>query len=169
MGPRRDGAARHGGTLDSSVVPDFPPTYGEILNGDYGCLDAVAQHTQTNGDQVQLWSCTGRSNQLWSYNQSTGQIVNYSDGKCLDANSQALGNGDKVQVWSCNGQDQQSWCFADWIAQVDGYNGCSPDADTSIVNFADYYCLDANGHSIGNGDKVELYSCNGGGNQGWFP
>lgn len=112
MGPRRAGAARHGGTLDSSVVPDFaglPPTYGEILNGDYGCLDAVAQHTQTNGDQVQLWSCTGRSNQLWSYNQSTGEIVNYSDGKCLDANGHSIGNGDKAELYSCNVGGNQGW------------------------------------------------------------
>jgi hypothetical protein len=144
--------------------PDFPPGWSEIL-ASWGCLDATASHDGSNGDVVQLWSCTGNSNQLWAYIASTGQIVNYAHRLCLDANAAGLGYGDKIQIWSCNGQAQQSWCFAYRL----GPDSCSPYGNDTVVNYDDYFCLDARTPGLGDGDKVQLWSCDGRGNQDFIP
>jgi hypothetical protein len=122
------------------------------------CLDADANGIHSNGDRVQLWDCTGGSNQLWYYNflpSGAVQVVNAANGKCLDADAGGSNsNGDKVQLWDCVGGINQVWDDVDnppfWLNEAHGL------------------CLDADGNGLRtNGDRVQLWACNGGANQQW--
>lgn len=89
------------------------------------CLDANAQASGSNGDRVQLWSCTGGANQAWSprncFSKVVGtpygvgleyfcEMVNAAHHLCLDANGGgALNNGDTVMLWSCWRGANQYW------------------------------------------------------------
>jgi Ricin-type beta-trefoil lectin domain-like len=94
------------------------------------------------------------------------QILNASRRLCLDAENDARHNpgqnGDKVQLWACLGHANQHWTVHS------GPNGVG-----TITNSASGKCLDAetfdNNHEPGiDGDKVQLYSCNGSANQQWL-
>lgn len=95
------------------------------------------------------------------------QIINQYGGLCLDAEDDANGNpndnGDKVQLWDCNGQANQHW-----IVNIPN----TMSATGTVVNVASGKCLDAeddaNGNPNNNGDKVQLWTCNGSQNQQWF-
>lgn len=146
--------------------PKFPPGFGEITSYAYGCLDAMSQSIG-DGDQIQLWRCTGNDNQLWGFNVDTFEIVNYVDQEryCLDAQEQSIGNGDKVQLWQCSGETQQTWCYAFELPP----GSCAPYGNYTIVNFDGDYCLDATTPGWGSRDKVQLWMCNGRTEQNWEP
>ena len=46
---------------------------------------------------------------------------------------------------------------------------CAPYGNYTIVNFDGDYCLDAKTPGWGNGDKVQLWVCNGRTEQNWEP
>lgn len=89
----------------------------------------------------------------------------YGNHSCLDAEDDSGGNpsqdGDRVQMWQCNGGNNQEWSF------VSVLNG----QDWQIVNEASGKCLDAEADQYGdpdsNGDRIQLWTCNGGHNQYW--
>lgn len=87
--------------------------YGEVINYAHNlCLDANASGDGSNGDTVQLWSCWGGVNQLWTPDSPTNsmQFLNVAHYLCLDANASADGsNGDRVQLYSCWGGINQKW------------------------------------------------------------
>jgi hypothetical protein len=101
---------------------------------------------------------------------SVGGITNYyGNNNCLDAkddsHSNPYQNGDPVQMWACTAGTNQQWR---WEVAF-------------TVNYATYYkirnqvsgkCLDAENDSRdnpdNNGDKVQLWTCNGGSNQLWI-
>jgi Ricin-type beta-trefoil lectin domain len=93
---------------------------------------------------------------------SYNEIRNNAHGLCLDAVAGGDGtSGDQVQLWQCNGGAQQLWEAADC-------SGGQP-ATCEIVNSAHGLCLDAVAGGDGtNGDKVQLWQCNGGAQQLWF-
>ncbi|MFF9485484.1 endo-1,4-beta-xylanase [Streptomyces sp. NPDC014676] len=111
------------------------------------CLD-VPNASTTDGTQVQLYDCNGRSNQQWTQTDA-GELRVYGD-KCLDA--AGTGNGAKVQIYSCWGGDNQKWRV---------------NSDGSIVGVQSGLCLDAVGAGTANGTLIQLYSCSNGSNQRW--
>ncbi|MGA4856229.1 endo-1,4-beta-xylanase [Streptomyces koyangensis] len=126
-----------------------PPTGGGSIKGvgSGRCLD-VPNSSTADGTQLQLWDCSGGTNQQWSYT-AAGELRVYGD-KCLDAGG--TGNGAKVQIYSCWGADNQKWRL---------------NSDGSIVGVQSGLCLDAVGSGSTNGTLIQLYSCSNGSNQRW--
>jgi hypothetical protein len=79
------------------------------IAGTNKCLDLTNGNT-ADGTQVQLWDCyAGSSNQQWSYNSSTHEIVSLEANKCLDLPGGSTADFTKVQIWTCNGTSAQKW------------------------------------------------------------
>ncbi|WP_426506345.1 RICIN domain-containing protein [Dactylosporangium sp. McL0621] len=137
--------------MASAGVQSTGSTQGQqIVGGQSGrCVD-VPNSTTTNGTQVQLWDCSGQTNQRWTYTSSK-QLQVYGN-KCLDANGHGTTNGTLVIIWDCNGQTNQQW---------------NVNANGTITGVQSGLCLDANGAATANGTKLILWSCNGGTNQQW--
>ncbi|GAB3970950.1 hypothetical protein GCM10027615_28640 [Plantactinospora veratri] len=126
------------------------PQGGRLVGGQSGrCVD-VPNSSTTNGTQVQLWDCSGGTNQQWTYTASK-QLTGYGT-KCLDANNAGTTNGTTVIIWDCHGGLNQQWNL---------------NANGTVTNAQSGLCLDANGGATANGTKIILWSCNGGTNQQW--
>jgi len=122
----------------------------ELVGGQSGrCVD-VPNSVTTNGTQVQLYDCSGASNQRWTYTSSK-QLQVYGN-KCLDAYAKGTTNGTAVVIWDCNGGTNQQW---------------NVNTDGTVTGVQSGLCLDANGAATANGTKIILWSCNGGSNQQW--
>lgn len=72
------------------------------------CLDVTSGST-ADGAKVQLYDCNGTGAQQWSYNSSTGDVVNIAANKCLDVTDNSSANGARAQIWSCTGAANQKW------------------------------------------------------------
>jgi len=134
------------------AVPALAASSGEINAVGAGkCLDVPGGST-TAGTQLDIWTCGGGSNQIWT--ASSGQLTVYSGGSqmCLDANSNRTTPGTKVDIWSCNGGANQQWTL---------------NANGTITGVQSGLCLDVTSASTANGALVELWTCNGGSNQQW--
>ncbi|MEW9554690.1 ricin-type beta-trefoil lectin domain protein, partial [Nonomuraea sp. NPDC050783] len=135
-------------TSTPTSTPTTPEGTGPIKGvGSGRCLD-VPNASTTDGTQLQLWDCTGGSNQQWTYT-SANEIKVYGN-KCLDA--AGTSNGVKAQIYSCWGGDNQKWRL---------------NSDGSIVGVQSGLCLDAVGTGTANGTRLQMYSCSGGNNQKW--
>jgi len=114
------------------------------------CLD-VPNSSTTGGTQLQINTCSGGSNQLFTHTSGNALTV-YSGSMCLDANGKGTTNGTKVIIWTCNGATNQQWIL---------------NSNGTITGVASGLCLDVTGASTANGALVELWACNGGSNQQW--
>lgn len=116
------------------------------------CLD-VPNATTTAGTQLQIWTCNGGANQIWTHT-SSGQLTVYggSGQMCLDAYNNQTTPGTKVQIWPCNGQTNQQWTL---------------NSNGTITGVESGLCLDVTGAATANGALVELWTCNGQSNQQW--
>jgi endo-1,4-beta-xylanase len=126
---------------------------GEIhAVGSGKCLD-VPNLSTTPGIQLDIWSCNGGSNQIWTHT-SANQLTVYSGSSqlCLDAFGNGTTPGTKVDIWSCNGGANQQW---------------NVNSNGTITGVQSGLCLDVTGASTANGALVELWTCNGGSNQQW--
>jgi hypothetical protein len=134
--------------------PTAPPSAGPPLHavGSGKCLD-VPNASTTPGAQLQIWACSGRSNQAWT-RTSSGQLTVTIAGvtRCLDAYGQQTQPGTQVITWPCNGQVNQRWRFH---------------SDGTITGVQSGLCLDVTGASVANGAPVQLWTCNGQSNQRW--
>ncbi|WP_181785816.1 non-reducing end alpha-L-arabinofuranosidase family hydrolase [Streptomyces phytophilus] len=113
------------------------------------CLD-VSNASQTNGAYLQIWDCSGGTNQQWTHTDSN-QLTVYGN-KCLDVPDHATAPGTRVQIWSCSGGANQQWRV---------------NSDGTIVGMESGLCLDVTGGATANGTAVVLWTCNGGSNQKW--
>ncbi|GAA2652348.1 non-reducing end alpha-L-arabinofuranosidase family hydrolase [Streptomyces aculeolatus] len=113
------------------------------------CLD-VANASQTDGTNLQIWDCSGGTNQQWTHTDSN-QLTVYGN-KCLDVPGHATTPGTRVQIWSCSGGANQQWRV---------------NSDGTIVGVESGLCLDVTGGATANGTAVVLWTCNGGSNQKW--
>ncbi|MBS2966827.1 RICIN domain-containing protein, partial [Actinocrinis puniceicyclus] len=93
------------------------PGWYTITNGYAGlCLDASnstsGPNPTTNGDNVQLWTCNGYTQQEWQYTAGN-TLKNYYGGLLLDATNNSTTNpsqnGDNVQLWSAANGTNQIW------------------------------------------------------------
>ncbi|KAB1945485.1 right-handed parallel beta-helix repeat-containing protein [Micromonospora sp. ALFpr18c] len=123
---------------------------GQLVGGQSGRCADVPNSTTTNGTQVQLYDCSGGTNQRWTHTSSR-QLTVYGN-KCLDASGAGTANGTAVIIWDCHGGLNQQW---------------NVNANGTLTNAQSGLCLDANGAATANGTKLILWSCNGGTNQQW--
>ena len=128
-------------------------TSGEIhAVGAAKCLD-VPNGSTTAGTQLDIWTCNGGSNQIWTHT-SGGQLTVYSGSSqlCLDAYNNQTTAGTKVETWPCTGGANQQW---------------NVNANGTITGVQSGLCLDVTGASTANGALAELWTCNGQSNQQW--
>jgi hypothetical protein len=116
------------------------------------CLD-VPNGSTTAGTQLQIWDCSGATQQVFT-RTADGRLTVYSgsDLMCLDANGRGTTAGTEVIIWPCNGQANQQWTV---------------NSDGTVTGAASGLCLDVTGASTADGARVELWGCNGGSNQQW--
>jgi endo-1,4-beta-xylanase len=116
------------------------------------CLDVPGLST-TAGTQLDIWTCNGGANQIWTHT-SANQLTVYSGSSqmCLDAYDNQTTPGTKVEIWACNGGANQQWNV--------NSNGTITGAQSGL-------CLDVTGASTANGALAELWTCNGQSNQQW--
>ncbi|TDT98487.1 ricin-type beta-trefoil lectin protein [Streptomyces sp. 846.5] len=116
------------------------------------CLDVPGSST-TAGVQLQIYTCSGGTNQAWTHT-SAGQLTVYSGSStlCLDAAGAKTTAGTKVETWTCNGGTNQLWTL---------------NSNGTITGVQSGLCLDVTGASTSNGALAELWTCNGGSNQQW--
>lgn len=125
------------------------------------CLDVFGAGTAP-GTNVDIWSCTGGSNQSFNFvGQGNGIYEiqpSYATGLCLDV--YGGGNsapGTRVDVWTCTGGSNQQWS-----AISDGAN---------IYEFAPQNAsglrLDVFGGATSNGTQVDVWTATSGSNQKW--
>ncbi|HTI20206.1 MAG TPA: endo-1,4-beta-xylanase [Kutzneria sp.] len=116
------------------------------------CLDVPGLST-TAGTQLDIWTCNGGANQLWTHT-SANQLTVYSGSSqmCLDAYGNQTTPGTKVEIWTCNGGANQQW---------------NVNSNGTITGVQSGLCLDVTGASTANGALVDLWTCNGQSNQQW--
>jgi hypothetical protein len=176
-------------------VPAAPATgpAGPIpLNLGGKCLDDTGNRS-TNGNKVQVWTCTGGAAQLWTIARD-GTIRIH--GKCLDVTGRSTQNGAKLQLWSCTGGLNQAWVpseFADLQGIASGrcltdptagtHNGTQVQIQTcgidvpasqqwtlpagSLLLGVTGKCVDDWGARTTNGNPIQVYTCNGDKAQAW--
>ncbi|GJF33667.1 extracellular exo-alpha-L-arabinofuranosidase [Kitasatospora sp. NE20-6] len=113
------------------------------------CLD-VSNASQSDGALLQIYDCSGGTNQLWT-STSGSQLTVYGN-KCLDVPGHATTAGTRVQIWACSGAANQQWRV---------------NSDGTIVGVESGLCLDVTNSGTANGSAVEIWTCNGGSNQKW--
>ncbi|MFF2148292.1 endo-1,4-beta-xylanase [Kitasatospora sp. NPDC058190] len=116
------------------------------------CLD-VPNGSTTAGTQVQIYSCWGGTNQIWTHTSGDQLSVNGGSQLCLDASGQGAAPGTKVVVWPCNGQANQQWHL---------------NTDGTVTGVQSGLCLDVSGASTADGALAQLWTCSGRSNQQWM-
>ncbi|MFF9018693.1 non-reducing end alpha-L-arabinofuranosidase family hydrolase [Streptomyces eurythermus] len=117
--------------------------------GSNRCLD-VPGASQTDGTNLQIYDCSGGTNQQWTLTDAN-QLTVYGT-KCLDVPGHATTAGTRPVIWACNGGTNQQWRV---------------NSDGTVVAVESGLCLDVTGAATANGTAVELWTCNGGSNQKW--
>ncbi|MDD1059989.1 ricin-type beta-trefoil lectin domain protein, partial [Streptomyces cocklensis] len=130
--------------------PAQAATSGALRGAGSGrCLD-VPNASQTDGTYLQIYDCSGGTNQQWTLT-SSNQLTVYGN-KCLDVPGHATTAGTRVQIWSCSGGANQQWRV---------------NSDGTIVGVESGLCLDVTGAATANTTAVEIWTCNGASNQSW--
>jgi hypothetical protein len=132
-------------------------TAGTLVNSASGkCLD-VTGNVNTDGTQVELWTCNGGNSQQWT--STTANQLQVSIGgvtKCLDATGAGTANGTKLIIWSCHGGDNQRWNL---------------NSGNTITGAQSGRCVDVYDNGTADGAATELWDCKtaGNNNQNWTP
>jgi hypothetical protein len=71
------------------------------------CLDVRGMGT-ANGTYLQIWQCTGTTNQQWVY-AAPNQWVSVQSAKCMDVPGESVAPGTPVWIWDCWGGLNQQW------------------------------------------------------------
>jgi GH25 family lysozyme M1 (1,4-beta-N-acetylmuramidase) len=114
------------------------------VGGSGKCLDDPSGKT-ANGTHIDLWSCTGKSNQSWTVVQD-GTLR--TGGKCLETVGNSTASGAKLQLEPCSSNDGAQL----WEAATDG----------QLVNPQSGKCLAASAASaasVGNGTQPMIEPC----------
>ncbi len=157
------------------------------------CLDIPGSSSTVSGTKVELWDCNGGANQKW-VQQANGSLLNPNSGLCLDSPGGSTANDTQLQIYTCNGTPAQVYSVngggmidapggqcVDVYGPDSGTDGAVVDLYTCQSYAIDQHwyrnssgsletlgrCLDITGGGTAAGTKVELWPCNGGGNQVW--
>nr|WP_277814857.1 ricin-type beta-trefoil lectin domain protein [Galbitalea soli] len=98
---------------------------------------------------VQIWDCTGGSNQSWLLQADGSLVVN---GVCMQLPAGQTANHTLVQTAPCSGAANQQWARGNFGA---------------IVNVLSGRCLDVDYSNYTNGQRLQVYDCVGSPNQAW--
>lgn len=98
---------------------------------------------------VQIWDCTGGSNQAWLLGTDGSLVAN---GLCLQTIPGQTANHTHVQTAACTGADNQKWSRGNY---------------GSVVNQLSGRCLDVDSGNYTNGQPLQIYDCVGSPNQAW--
>lgn len=112
------------------------------------CLHASGAGT-ARGTKLVVWPCQGGPSQRWVL-RGDGSILNPASGRCVDVpTSNTAPVAVQLRLWDCNGQAAQEFTPtpANELRGIDGL------------------CID---HSRNVRRRVQMSTCNGGGNQVWF-
>ena len=128
------------------------------------CLDDT-NWSRTPGQALQVWSCTGGTNQDWDrtfagwywLTEPTYIYRNHYSGLCLDVYGSNHTAGTRAVQWYCNTNDQAERM---WYP-----TSSSPPV---LQNVGTGNCLDDWWGRTGNGNPVDFYSCNGTNAQKWW-
>jgi hypothetical protein len=190
-------AGQWGGTASTSfkwtvtAAPDAGPTGAVRLDLGGKCLDDTANQS-SNGNKIQIWSCTGKAPQSWTMAED-GTIRIH--GKCLDVVGRSTASGARLQLWSCTGGANQVWSAGDDATLVNPVSGlCLTDPSGTTRNGTQVEiqacgsrytaqlwttpagpvllgvagkCLDDRGAGTANGNVIQLWQCNGEKSQAW--
>jgi hypothetical protein len=104
-----------GPMLDGTIRP---------LMDESKCLDLNNWDT-TNGAQgaIQIWLCSGGSNQKWQIDPDYHYVKGYGD-KCVDDPGFDNADGTPLDYWDCNGGTNQQFYFGSpqYCTQENGWN-----------------------------------------------
>ena len=146
------------GRAMQQVAPSRPPTVGidrsRLIRASTGrCLDAHGPTAGQNGGRVQVWSCNGQPQQLWTA-LPNGVLRNEAGGLCLEVNGTEIQhNGALARLWACNTSPQQHWTVV---------------PSNKTIKISSGLCLDANSREqFTDGGRVDIHGCNGGLQQQW--
>lgn len=134
----------------ATVVADDNAPLGRLEGMGGKCLDAADRGT-ANGTPIQVWSCNGEGQQLWSLTGSDGSFRGFASGRAIDVVGYGSTNGSRLQLWDALGGANQSWTFL----------------NTAIVSVATGRVLDVVGMSSTNGARLQVWSDLAGQNQRW--
>eukprot|EP00762_Andalucia_godoyi_P006162 ANDGO_01700.mRNA.1 Putative glucosylceramidase 4 len=94
---------------DASPRQRFTSTFS--LENSNMCLD-IQDKSTADGANVQVWDCSGGSNQQWSYDAKSRFLTAKLDGKCLALEDKASFNGVNIVVKNCDANDLATqWIF----------------------------------------------------------
>ncbi len=128
-------------------------------NASGSCLDV--NNWGGAGTAMQIWSCSGGSNQSYSFVNQGSNIYEieptYDSALCLDVYGRKSSNGTEVDVWTCNGQSNQKWGA---ISDGGSIYELAPQNATGAR-------LDVSGSGTSNGTKVDIWSATSGSDQKW--
>jgi hypothetical protein len=116
-------------------------TAGQVrqIDGSGKCLN---DPSAANGARIDLWTCTGRSDQSWTFAQD-GTLR--TAGKCLDVVNGSRSSGAQLQLYTCDSADASQL----WQAATDG----------QLVNGKSQLCLDVPVASAANGSRPVIARC----------
>jgi hypothetical protein len=138
----------------AAVSAQAPPYQGALLLQAGSNAGKCLRADNKNGAKVTIASCTGGSDQEWTF--KNGAVTLYNGAKCLDVVGGKKADGAKLQVWDCSaGSKNQQWVYTPW-----------GDNHLQWKNMGK--CVDLPGGSLNNGNQVQVWSCTGSNpNQVW--
>lgn len=78
------------------------------------CID-LPNNDATDGNQLELWDCSGGPQQQWGYDANSLTIYLASSSAdataCMDLTNGGLDNGNPLGIWQCVGGDNQGWNY----------------------------------------------------------
>jgi hypothetical protein len=112
------GAATNGAAVQIATCSSTSTAQKWTVAGD-GTLRALGKCLHVTGSGtanktlVELWTCNtgGAAGEQWTYNASTGALLNPNSGKCLDDPSSSTTSGTQLQIYTCNGTNAQHWAL----------------------------------------------------------
>ncbi|NUR93843.1 MAG: hypothetical protein HOV67_01155 [Kribbellaceae bacterium] len=114
------------------------------------CMGVPAGQT-ANFTLVSVATCSGDGGQKWREG-NFGSLINLASGRCLDLPDADFTNGRQLQIYDCVGTRNQSWVGPNYTpaagALVWGTTSSCADRDVAT-------------------NKVQIWTCNGLGNQTW--
>ncbi|MGW1274846.1 ricin-type beta-trefoil lectin domain protein, partial [Streptomyces sp. NPDC002491] len=111
------------------------------------CIDVTG--AGGDGTPLQIWDCTGARQQTWRF-MSDGTVR--SLGMCMDVAWGSTRNGAVIQLARCSGNPAQQFRL---------------NAAHDLVNPQADKCVDVRDRGTGNGNRLQLWDCNGMGHQKW--
>jgi Ricin-type beta-trefoil lectin domain-like len=153
--------------LPVALVADAQSATSQVSLHAYNlCLDDTGWST-TQGTRMQLYTCTGNSNQAWiesitylcQYCGPVTTVQNVYSGLCLNVSGGSHANFTPAIQWGCNiNYSNEAFKVIPSVYGAPNFSLYVPGTGT---------CLDDPYHSLSVGTKLEFYQCNNSEAQIW--